>query len=64
MVGDEVKEVNFYVYCPKCKYKKLDEALDPCNDCLSIGMREGTEKPEYYEEADAIDIHSRRRKTS
>lgn len=26
------------------------EAQEPCNTCLEVGMREGTEKPEYWEE--------------
>jgi hypothetical protein len=47
------REVRFDKYCETCKWKELDEVKDPCNDCLAIGMREETEKPEYYEEASA-----------
>lgn len=28
------KEVHFDEFCPKCKFYKLDEGEDPCNDCL------------------------------
>lgn len=49
-MGDsELKEVRFTTYCKTCKYQKRHEAQDPCNECLEIGMREGTEKPEYWE---------------
>ena len=44
------REVRFDKYCETCKYKELDEVKDPCNDCLAIGMREETEKPEESEE--------------
>ena len=44
------KEVKFDKYCKACKYEKLSEVKDPCNECLEYGMREGTEKPLYFEE--------------
>lgn len=43
------KEVNFYIYCKKCKYEKLNEAEDPCNECLERGMNYQTEKPLKFE---------------
>ena len=57
MRGDsELKEVRFDKWCEKCKHQKLDvdhvdisKTTEPCNSCLEIGMREGTEKPEYWE---------------
>lgn len=58
-MGDsELKEVRFDKYCKTCKHyahKFPDEdfsfeAQEPCNTCLEVGMREGTEKPEYWEE--------------
>lgn len=58
-MGDsELKEVRFDKYCKTCKhyahkYPNEDfsfEAQEPCNTCLEVGMREGTEKPEYWEE--------------
>lgn len=48
--NSEYKEVNFKNYCDKCRHRDLNEKMDPCNDCLEIGMREGTSKPEYFEE--------------
>ena len=50
-MGDpELKEVRFNKYCKKCRWDDRNEVYDPCNDCLEISMREGTEKPYYYEE--------------
>lgn len=46
----ELKEVDFR-YCQSCKFRDLSQGLDPCNDCLEVGMREGTSKPEKWEEA-------------
>ena len=45
----QYKIVKYDVYCPKCKYEKLDERLDPCNECLDYGAREGTEIPMKFE---------------
>ena len=44
------KFVAFEKYCEKCKHAEASPTADPCNDCLSIGGRDGTEKPEYFEE--------------
>lgn len=58
-MGDsELKEVRFDKYCKTCKHYAHKfpsedfsfEAQEPCNTCLEVGMREGTEKPEYWEE--------------
>lgn len=50
-MGDsELKEVRFDIYCKKCKHERKKDYEDPCNDCLEVGMREGTEKPEKWEE--------------
>lgn len=46
------KIVKFWHYCNHCKYADLPEAKDPCNECLEIGAREGTEVPEKFEEAE------------
>ena len=48
---DTYKIVPFDYYCPKCKYAKRDEHLDPCNECLDYPAREGSEVPEKFEEA-------------
>ncbi len=47
---NETKEVRFDIYCKTCKYAKLPEYYDPCNECLESGMNEETEKPVYWEE--------------
>ena len=50
-MGDpNMKEVRFDKYCKKCQFDKLKKGFDPCNTCLDVAMREGTEKPEYFEE--------------
>lgn len=53
------KEVRFDKWCEKCKHyahkfpkeKFSFEAQEPCCSCLDAenAMREGTEKPEYWE---------------
>lgn len=49
-MGDsELKEVRFKQYCSTCKYRDRNEAQDPCNECLEVGMREGTWVPEKWE---------------
>jgi len=45
------KEVSFYIYCEKCKYKKLDERNEPCNSCLEVPVREGTIVPKNFKDA-------------
>ena len=42
------KEVYYYKYCPLCKYNKVEETDDPCNDCLAHGSNENTHKPVRY----------------
>lgn len=44
------KEVYFNVYCQKCKYQKLDEAQDPCDECLSYPVNEYSHKPVKFAE--------------
>lgn len=46
-------EVMFRKYCAKCVHKKLDEKMDPCNECLSQPYNFNTEKPIHYEEAES-----------
>ena len=45
----QMKFVEFSIYCPRCKHRNLNEAQDPCNECLEIGAREDTHVPEYWE---------------
>ena len=52
MIGDE-KEVYFNQYCPKCKFKDVDEH-DPegeCWDCLESPTNVDSHKPINFKEA-------------
>ena len=44
------KEVYFEIYCKSCKHANKFGSDEPCNECLTIGHRENSHKPEYYEE--------------
>lgn len=46
---DNMKFVEFNKYCPTCKHYDTLEVKDPCNDCLAVGAREGSEIPEKYD---------------
>lgn len=47
---DNLMEVDYETYCPKCKYRFLPETKDPCNICLDNCVRESTRVPEYFKE--------------
>lgn len=47
---NEYKEVRFDQFCKTCKYEKLDEAKDPCNECLEDFMNLYSSKPVNWEE--------------
>lgn len=49
---DDYKEVYFNEYCKTCKYEKLEEKFDPCNECLEHGMNIQTSKPVNWVEKD------------
>lgn len=44
------KEVYFCDYCNLCKYRDLDEIMDPCNECLTIAYNENSHKPTRFVE--------------
>ena len=46
----ELKEVDFYSYCPKCENYAKKENEDPCWDCLTEGVNENSHKPTHFEE--------------
>ena len=46
------KEVRFDEVCPKCKFYKLDEGEDPCNDCLQNPSNLYSRVPTEFKEAD------------
>ena len=49
---NETKEVYYKDYCKKCKYVKLKERDDPCNDCLNHPYNIDSHKPVYFKEND------------
>ena len=46
---DDKKEVYFYQYCKSCKYFKIKETKEPCNECLDNPVNEYSHKPVNYE---------------
>ena len=47
---NQMRIVDFEKYCETCKHKKLEEKLDPCNECLDNPVNEDSEKPVCWEE--------------
>lgn len=47
---NEEKEVQFYKYCPKCKYRDVEAVEEPCNTCLSNPVNINSRKPVKFEE--------------
>lgn len=47
---DNMKEVRYDKYCNRCKYDSTEKG-EPCNECLEVFAREGTEKPLNFEES-------------
>ena len=43
------KFVAFEAYCKKCKHGNKVGWADPCEECLTVGAREGTVEPLKYE---------------
>lgn len=39
------KIVDFNKYCKDCEYFELDEAYDPCNECLNNPSNQNSQKP-------------------
>ncbi len=54
MNGDNLVMVDFEKYCKTCKYEKLAESVDPCNECLEVPMNEATDKPYMWEEKNEL----------
>lgn len=46
---NEYKEVYFYKYCKDCKYDKLLNTDDPCNECLDEPINQYSHKPVKFE---------------
>lgn len=51
IMSDWKREVDYATYCPKCKSFKVLETDEPCNECMTECVREGTAKPVKFEEA-------------
>lgn len=49
-MNGEYLEVDFKKYCETCKYEKLEEKFDPCNECLENGYNLNSHKPMMWEE--------------
>ena len=47
---EDVKFVNFRLYCPMCTHYNDKAEDEPCNECLECGAREQTEKPLHYDD--------------
>lgn len=47
---DHNKIVDFNLYCPLCKYKKLTEEKTPCDECLAKPVNLNTHRPVYFKE--------------
>ena len=47
---EDYKEVFFDQYCKTCQYEKLDEKMDPCNECMDYGYNAESNKPVMWEE--------------
>ena len=45
---DNYKEVYFGEYCKTCKYFKMNETDEPCDDCLNNPVNLDSHKPVRY----------------
>lgn len=56
------KLVDFEKYCHTCKYRKVLETDDPCNECLTTPARFESHRPvNYVLDPDAAGAHKRGR---
>ena len=46
---ENMKEVNYFQYCPNCKHETEPDDFDPCHYCLEEPMRQYSHKPLNYE---------------
>ncbi len=47
---EEIKLVEFDKFCSKCKYYKLDEAEEPCRECLTNPINFNSIKPTRFKQ--------------
>lgn len=50
--SEDYKEVYFHDYCKTCKYEKIPECEDPCNECLEYPMNLYSHRPIYWKNKD------------
>ena len=48
---NELKEVYYDQYCPKCKHWEKDAMDEPCDHCLDNPFNEHSHKPVDFKEA-------------
>ena len=53
------KEVRYDLYCRTCKHKDTPQADDPCDECLSTPMNDGSVKPVNYMEGERSEPRTR-----
>ena len=56
------KIVRFDKYCKDCEYFDLDEAYDPCNECLYSPANQNSQKPINFKEKEVKDEKKDERK--
>lgn len=44
-------EARFDIYCKTCKFQKIKETDEPCNECLTNPVNIDSRKPTRYQEA-------------
>ena len=47
---NDYKIVRFDEYCKKCRYEKLKDDEDPCNECLTNTVNLYSHRPVNFEE--------------
>ena len=47
---NDYKEVYFHEHCKSCKYEKMPETKEPCNECLDHPVNLHSHKPVKWEE--------------
>lgn len=53
------QEVYFVKYCRTCKYRKLWDYQEPCNECITHPYREDSHKPIKWEGKETDDRNKR-----
>lgn len=51
-MDDNMKEVYFYEFCPKCIHADEDQTCEECHNCLNEPARQYSHKPLNFKESD------------